>query len=69
MKTRHDNVCLWWKDLHSCSCGYLEEETRAQKGQECLVIIPGTFAVCGELYGDRRQYCSKHCLEKAEGEK
>lgn len=36
--------------------------------QECLEIIPGTFAVCGELYGDQRQYCSKQCLEKAKGD-
>ena len=31
MRTRHDDVCLWWKDWHSCSCGYIEEEIRNEK--------------------------------------
>lgn len=69
MRARHDNVCLWWKDSHSCSCGYLEQEIRTEAVQECLIMIPNTFAVCGELYGDRPQYCSTTCWEKAEGEK
>lgn len=28
MRIQHDNACLWWKDWHSCSCGFLEEEIR-----------------------------------------
>lgn len=39
MRTDHDNVCMWWNDWHSCSCGYLEEEARKvaydEKLSEC----------------------------------
>lgn len=78
MRTKHDNQCLWWKDCHSCSCGFLEEEIRNEKIisysttkentdtlEVCLEIVPGTFIVCGEGYGDERQYCSQYCYKKA----
>lgn len=80
MRLKHDNQCLWWKDWHSCSCGYLEEEVRKERKHDtsscvayqegsgcedcCLEIIPNTFAACGEYYGDQKQYCSKYCMEK-----
>lgn len=41
------------------------DEDTIVDNRKCLEIIPGTFAVCGELYGDKPQYCSKFCLEKA----
>lgn len=31
----------------------------------CKEIIPGTFIVCGEGYGNEKQYCSQACLNKA----
>jgi hypothetical protein len=62
MRARHDDVCLWWKDWHSCSCGYLEEEVRANR---CLLIIPGTYIACGEGVGDEKQYCSSYCYNKS----
>jgi len=65
VRTKHDNVCLWWKDWHSCSCGYLEEEVRTERSQKCLEIIPNIFATCGEYYGDRQQFCSACCLNKS----
>lgn len=68
MRTRHDDKCLWWKDWHSCSCGYLEEEVRDKRTQQCLEIIPNTFAVCGEYYGDQQQFCSDYCLKKSKEE-
>lgn len=68
MRTQHDAVCLWWKDWHSCSCGYLEEEIRNER-LECELVIPGTFIMCGEGLEEERQYCSKACYEKAKGQK
>lgn len=83
MRIKHDEVCLWWKDWHSCSCGYLEEEIRNEKKhsvQECIAyqegsgcegcldIIPGTFIACGEGVGNERQYCSDYCYKKSKGE-
>jgi hypothetical protein len=67
MRTQHDNVCLWWKDWHSCSCGYLEEEVRNQKKSNniCLEIVTGTFIMCGEGLDNEKQYCSTSCWEKA----
>ncbi len=96
MRINHDNGCLWWKDWHSCSCGYLEEQIRYEHialnqpfkpvefpedllkrardlvsdvkvdlGEElCSMVIPGTFIMCGEGFGNERQYCSKACMEK-----
>lgn len=83
MRKQHDNGCLWWKDWHSCSCGYLEEELRKHEkiladliNQEmkkvieseiCSQVIPGTFIMCGEGFGNERQYCSNYCFNKAKG--
>lgn len=85
MRIKHDNMCLWWKDWHSCSCGFLEEEARNQikvisdsikvisekiaKSEICAQIIPGTFIMCGEDIGEQKQYCSDYCFKKAKGEK
>jgi predicted nucleic acid-binding Zn ribbon protein len=43
------------------------KDEKAEKEQKCLVIIPGTFAVCGEMYGDKRQYCSDKCYKESLG--
>lgn len=32
--------------------------------EDCLIMIPNTFIVCGEQYGDQKQYCSKACYLK-----
>lgn len=77
MRIRHDDGCLWWKDWHSCSCGFMEEEIRQLKivsdqieeAQICAEVIPGTFIMCGEGFGDERQYCSTACWKKAQGKK
>lgn len=68
MRNNHDNGCLWWKDWHSCSCGYLEEEVR-QQAEICSQVIPNTFIMCGEEYGSKKQYCSTYCYNKSIGEK
>jgi len=81
MRLKHDNVCLWWKDWHSCSCGFLEEDIRSQRKlipeslqeisskieqtQVCAEVIPGTFIMCGEGVGSERQYCSTYCYNLA----
>ena len=71
MRIKHDNGCLWWKDRHSCSCGYLEEEVRNETKsltQSCCQVIPGTFIMCSEDVGEQKQYCSNYCLNKSKGE-
>jgi len=98
MRLRHDDVCLWWKDWHSCSCGFLEEEIRNEhialqnpfiaaefapsselinlvkeadinlnESLTCDLVIPGTFIMCGEGFGNEKQFCSEACYLKSKG--
>lgn len=49
---------------------YRKWKTAPSNGQEqeCLNVIPGTFIMCGEGYGEERQYCSDKCYKEARGE-
>lgn len=50
MRIQHDVGCLWWKDWHSCSCGYLEEEIRNEHRALTEPFIPLQFTPSDKIF-------------------
>jgi hypothetical protein len=71
--TEHKPDCPWFQDYHACSCGVFDaprfgvnpckeiEVGIHTMPRKCLLVIPNTFIMCGEM----GQYCSHECMRKA----
>lgn len=50
MRIQHNAGCLWWKDWHSCSCGFLEEEIRNEHIALCKPFTPVQFTPSKDIF-------------------
>lgn len=58
MRLNHDYECLWWKDWHSCSCGFIEEQAR-KKAYDTRMSGCHAYGLC--ISGDPYDFPCKNC--------